>query len=254
MFLYISSPGLFILSSHLINFSVPDSFFYFCCGPVQSVLVCFCLEWSGLCCFRHAHPLWPGVLWGRSEQCVSHQVRQDAHWPPVADRSHPGQSAVGELTFSMPPWPWWEVKCVAGSSQHRHSGLMGRRWQSKRTRPEAGRFSWPVTPVPSSFWLSSCWAGFMTASPGCFTSRLTCRDQRSRFVTKTKIGQWNHLRHFQLHNIHFINACRQNGDNVLARVCVFICYENISWIAEFINKKKRSKTYSLDKDLQLINL
>lgn len=104
--------------------------------------------------FPLACPLWPVVRRGRSKRCVSHQVRQDAHWLPAADRSHPGQSAVGELTFSLAPWPWWEVKCVAGSSQYWHSRTRrrrrrnNRRTRKKRTRPEGERFSWPLTPVP----------------------------------------------------------------------------------------------------------
>ncbi len=124
-----------------------------CCGTGQSVLVSLCLPRCMFCCFHSAHPLWPGVQRGCSERCVSHQVRQDAHWLLAADRSHPGQSAVGELTFSLAPWPWWEVKCVAGSSQHWHSRTRRRnerrrRRRRKRTGPEGERFSWPVTPVP----------------------------------------------------------------------------------------------------------
>lgn len=129
------------------------------------------------CCFHSAHPLWPGVQKGCSEQCVSHQVHQDAHWLPTADRSHPGQSAVGKLTFLLAPWPWWEVKCVAGSSQHWHSTMRRRseRRRRKRTRPEGERFCWPVTRVPVLVSpLSPPLAGVMTASLGRFTPCFTC--------------------------------------------------------------------------------
>lgn len=87
--------------------------------------------------FHSAHPLWPGVQRRRSERCVSHQVRQDAHWLLAADRSRCGQSAVGKLTFLLAPWPWWEVKCVAGSSQHWHSRM--RRRSERRRRRRRGR-------------------------------------------------------------------------------------------------------------------
>lgn len=140
-----------------------------------TVCSCFslCLPCGMFCCFHSAHPFWPVVQRGCSEQCVSHQVRQDAHWLLAADRSYPGQSAVGKLTFSLAPWPWWEVKCMAGSSQYWHSRMRRR----KRTRPEGERFSWPVTPVPVLLSpLNSSSAGVMTASLGRFTLCFTCKD------------------------------------------------------------------------------
>lgn len=88
-----------ILNSGLINVSIFDS----CIAAGLDSLFWFLFVRSAARVVVFAEPLWPVVRRGRSERCVSHQVRQDAHWLPAADYSHPGQSAVGELTFSLLP-------------------------------------------------------------------------------------------------------------------------------------------------------
>lgn len=175
--------------------------------------------------FYNFHPLLHG---GRSERRASHQARQDAHWPLLADCARPGQSDVAALTFSLPPWPWWEVKCVAGSSQYWHSRL---RWRRRKRGEENHAAGWEVflasfsRPPPGSQ-VPFSWIHDRFIWPICFEFYIQGQTLDSCFKkSNIRDEAWAGVRFSQCHkNNNVCHIWSNVGLKLLNGLIVMICY------------------------------